>query len=47
MLTVIPVFTNASAVGDVIVEVGGAGVGVGVGVALAGVLGLLVIPHPE
>jgi hypothetical protein len=32
-------------VGDVIVEVGGAGVGVGVG--LAGVLGLLVIPHPE
>jgi hypothetical protein len=32
-------------VGDVIVEVGGAGVGVGVG--LAGVLGLLVIPHPD
>jgi len=49
MLTVVPVDTLAPAVGDVIVEVGGvvSGVGVGVGVGLAGVLGLLVMPHPE
>jgi hypothetical protein len=45
MATWVPIGTVAPSFGDVIVEVGGAGVGVGVG--LAGVLGLLVIPHPE
>src|SRR5690349_13228361 len=51
MVTVVPVSTVAPVVGEVIAEVGanlsGVGVGVGVGVGLAGVLGLLVIPHPE
>src|SRR6266540_2509392 len=48
MVTGFPISTVAPSVGDVIVEVGGvSGVGVGVGVGFAGMLGLLVIPHPE
>jgi hypothetical protein len=42
MLTVTLVFTIPPAIGDVIVEVGGTVSGV-----VLGVLGLLVIPHPE
>jgi hypothetical protein len=41
MLTMVPVFTIAPAVGDVIAEVGRTVSGVGVGI-----LGLLVMPHP-
>jgi hypothetical protein len=44
MVTAVPVNTVVPGAGDVIAEVGGTLSGVGVGV---GVLGLLVIPHPE
>jgi hypothetical protein len=49
MATGFPISTIAPSLGDVIVEVGGvvSGVGVGVGVGFVGVLGLLVMPHPE
>jgi len=49
MATWIPIGKIAPSFGDVIVEVGGvvSGVGVGVGVGFVGMLGLLVIPHPE